>query len=228
MHLLVVEDEEKIRRFLCQALAAEGHTVQPLASYEEAEEWLTHALDTPPDAALLDRLLQGKDGAKLIPLIRGRYPDCAIVVVSAISTAEEKSSVLDMGADDYLSKPFSLIELSARLRVQSRKKSFAPAGTSRVVSFGNCQMDLLLHQVLIDGKKVELSSREYQLLSLLLQNPGRVYNRFHLLDQIWNTQFDIESNVVEVTMNHLRKKLSKAGSDLKILSKRNVGYWLEA
>lgn len=227
MHLLVVEDEEKIRRFLCQALAAEGHTVQPLASYEEAEEWLAHAFETAPDAALLDRLLQGKDGARLIPLIRGRFPECAIVVLSAISTAEEKSSVLDMGADDYLSKPFSLIELSARLRVQSRKRSTA-SGTSRVVSFRNCQMDLVLHQVLIDGKKVELSSREYQLLSVLLQNPGRVYNRFHLLDQIWNTQFDIESNVVEVTMNHLRKKLMRAGSELKILSKRNLGYWLEA
>ena len=224
MHLLIVEDEARILSFLCDALRTEGHTIEPCPSFDAALATLTNPLTSKFDAVILDRMLHGKEGAKLIPNIRAKNPQSGILILSAINTPEEKAAVLDLGADDYLGKPFSLEELSARVRVLGRKMTGA---TSNKIRFGNSELDLVAHTVTIHEKKSDLSHREFQVLCLFMQNPGKVFNRFQILDRVWNAQYDIESNVVEVTINNIRRKLESEGSDLKLLSKRNVGYWLE-
>jgi len=225
MHVLVIEDEARIRRFVGDALKAEGHAVQSCSSYDEAQAAIEDPISFAFDAVILDRMLRDKDGTELIAPLKSRCPNCGILVLSALNTPEEKATVLDLGADDYLSKPFSLLELSARIRALSRRTKKLPG---RLMLLKNCQIDLLAHEVRVNGKKIDLSSREYQVLSVFAQNPGRIFNKFQLLDQVWNTQHDIESNVVEVTINNLRRKMETVASELHILSKRNVGYWIEA
>lgn len=224
MHILILEDERKILSYLVEGLRAEGHTTQGCPSYEEAKEFIESGLEGPFDVVILDRMLGDRDGADLIPVIRKKMSLCAVVVLSAIGNAEEKAEILDRGADDYVPKPFSLVELSARLRVVERRAHHSP---SRHLNFKNCEIDLVDHCVKVKGQRLELSQKEYQLLLVFLKHPGRVHNRFQLLDRVWNTQHDIESNVVEVTINNIRRKLESSGCEFGISSKRNVGYWVE-
>jgi DNA-binding response OmpR family regulator len=230
MNVWVVEDERKVMQFLESAFKSEGYAVTSCLTYEEAE---TAMLDSEvrgekPDVIILDRMLnQGRDGMSLIKPLKLKFPEVKIVILSAINSPEEKATALDFGADDYVSKPFSLVELSARLRVMSRRNESVPTVQTKLRRL-DVEMDQLGHQVWIQGKKADFSNKEYQLLQLFMKNPGRVYNRFQLLDKIWNLQFEVESNVVEVTMKNLRKKLLESGSKLEILSKRNIGYWVEA
>ncbi len=226
MHVLVVEDEQKIRDFLVNGLKAEGHTTLGAASFQSAKETIEQDSEQLIDFVLLDRMLEDQDGCELIPLLKKTHPKCAILILSAVGSAEEKADLLDKGADDYVSKPFSFVELSARIRVLSRRN---PVGEVRKhLVFRDCKVDLVEHSVAISGKKLELSQKEYQLLLIFLKQPGRVYNRFQLLDQIWNSQYEVESNVVEVTINNLRRKLESSKSEVIIASKRNIGYWIEA
>lgn len=224
MHLLIVEDEARILSFLHDALSAEGHSVESCATYDSALTTLQNPVSSKFDAVILDRMLQGKEGAKLIPFIRAKNPASGILVLSAINTPEEKAAVLDLGADDYLGKPFSLEELSARVRVLSRRMS---GSSTNKIRLGNSELDLVAHTLQIAGKKCDLPHREFQVLCLFMQNPGKVFNRFQILDRVWNAQYDIESNVVEVTINNIRRKIETEGSSFQLLSKRNIGYWLE-
>lgn len=225
MHVLLVEDEARILRFLSGALNAEGHTTQCCSTYDEAEETLQTLTSDSIQAVILDRMLGGKDGTNLIALIRKQIANCAIIVLSALNSPEEKACVLDLGADDYVAKPFSLVELSARVRALGRRTQSLGG---RVLKLKDCHIDLLKHEFVVHGHRTDLTAKEYQLLSLFCQSPGRVFSRFQLLDRVWNLQHDVESNVVEVAINGLRKKLREVSSGLEISSKRNVGYWLEA
>ena len=154
------------------------------------------------------------------------------ILLGLISSKKSKSSIrkselLDLGADDYLAKPFSLLELLSRIRVQFRRpKSADPEGTA--VQLGDLIIDRIHHEVKCGALKIDLSNKEFKLLSVLVRDVGRVLSRFQLMDRVWDTQKDIESNVVEATVRNLRRKLEGAQSQVKIQSKRNVGYWIEA
>jgi two-component system copper resistance phosphate regulon response regulator CusR len=229
VELLIVEDETKVADFLKRSLEAEGHVVRACGDLGELGALLTATVEqgsTSPDAIVLDRMLRGEDGLDSIPRLKRRFPACRILVLSAIDLPEEKARALDLGADDYLAKPFSLTELSARLRVLGRRRK--DAGISPLIQVRDLTVDITLQTVAVGGRRVELSKKEYQVLVLLAQSPGRVFNKFQLLDKVWDMQFSIESNTVEATIRNLRRKLQDAGSELEILSKRNVGYWVES
>ncbi len=225
MHLLIVEDEDRIRDFLVKGLQAEGHTALGVETVSDARDAIHADSSNLIDLVILDRMLDQNDGADLIPFIKNKNPSTLIVILSAIGSAEEKAELLDKGADEYLSKPFSLVELSARIRALTRRRRDQPR---KQLTVKDCEVDLVEHSVKINGEKMELSQKEYQLLLVFLKHPGRVYNRFQLLDQVWNAQYEVESNVVEVTINNIRRKLEAKKSAVLISSKRNVGYWVEA
>ncbi|MBI1860335.1 MAG: response regulator transcription factor [Deltaproteobacteria bacterium] len=224
MHVLIVEDDPRILKFLKVALFSEGNTTSTASSLESAQTELSEAT-APFEMVILDRMLVGNDGAKLIPEIKRRLPACGILVLSALSESSEKAQVLDLGADDYIAKPFTLQELTARIRSIERRIKSSVGG--RLIRLGDLSLDLVSHRLSVGGKPIDLSQKEFQVFLMLAQEPGRVHSRFQLLDCVWNTQFDVESNVVEVTVNNLRRKLEASKAQAMILSKRGVGYWLE-
>ncbi len=224
MDVLIVEDELRVARYLTSSLNAEGHHTRLCTTVDEAESQMA-AHDFQPEAVILDRMLQGKDGATLISRLRHRYPKGKIVVLSAIGLAEEKAAVLDMGADDYLTKPFSLAELSARLRAVSRRNG--PGAASSILQSGNLTVDLKSQTVASQNRRLDLSRKEFQILVLFMQSPGRVYTKYQLLDSVWDLSCDVESNTVEVTIKNLRRKLEAFESGIEICNRRHVGYWLE-
>ena len=230
MNVLIVEDEKRVLQFLEASLKQEGYCVFGCSTYESALDVLS-AKNPIPDVIILDRQLHRNDGTSLVKPFRETFPGCKLIILSAINAPEEKASLLDLGADDYISKPFSLVELTARVRVLSRRKSSdADTGARGVPLYRlkDVELDPIQHTVTVNAKRVDLSNKEYQVLATFLKAPGRVYNKFQLLDLVWNMQFDIESNVVEVTVKNLRRKLELASSQLEIQSKRNIGYWVEA
>ncbi len=227
MTIIVVEDEARVLTFLTEALRKEGHTVYPCATYSVATECLG-TVGAAVDLVIMDRLLDRIDAISLIPQVREKCPQAKILVLSTITDPAQKAAALDLGADDYLGKPFQLIELSARIRSLARRPADGGAAVKSVFSVGDLRLNALEHKVTVDSRSIDLSNKEYSVLMTLMQHPGRVYNKFQLLDRVWDTQFDVESNVVEVTVKNLRRKLEAAGSKSEILSRRNIGYWVEA
>lgn len=224
MNILVVEDESSLSHFLSESLKKEGYAIQTISSIEELNSFIEQKSNFEPKIIVLDRLLHGADSAEKIPTLKSRFPDSKIIVLSAIGGPTEKGKILDAGADDYVSKPFSIEELSARIRVSQRHSLKA---SQTVQAYGNLNLNLFSQSAEVDGKKLELSKKEYQLLTALLHTPTKVFNRYQLLDSIWDIHADVESNVVEVTIKNLRKKLESVQANVQILSKRNVGYWIE-
>ncbi len=223
MNILIVEDESSLNHFLTDSLKKEGYGIQSISTMEELNSLIEQKETAEPQLIVLDRLLDGMDSAVKIPLLKDRFPQSKIIVLSAIGGPSEKGKILDRGADDYVSKPFSIEELSARIRVVQRYN----AQSQNVQTYGNLTLDLFSQSAEVDGKKIELSKKEYQLLTALLHTPTKVFNRYQLLNNIWDIKADVESNVVEVTIKNLRKKLELAKANVQILSKRNVGYWVE-
>jgi DNA-binding response OmpR family regulator len=226
MQILVVEDDKRVSQFLEQALKAENYQVNLCRNLEELDTFCLQRNQEAPRLVILDRMLGNQDGASRISQIKKTFPQIKILVLSAIDQASEKARVLDMGADDYLAKPFSLEELSARMRLLLRRN--VPSEESRdLYILSNLHLDLKRQQTTVNSKKIDLTKKEFQILSLLLESPGRIFNRFQLLDRVWDMDHLAETNVVEVTIKNLRRKLEEAGSLAVIQSKRQLGYWIE-
>jgi DNA-binding response OmpR family regulator len=224
--VLVVEDEGRVSRFLVERLAQEGFAVEDCSSFVEFQKKLTESKVDDYALLVLDRMLGQKDSEKLVPEVRVRWPNTKVLILSALSSTEEKVRLLNLGADDYMGKPFSMDELVARLRVLLRRERQSD-GVKSHLGLGDLSVDLLGHVAHVGSLKLELTKKEFQLLVTFLKTPGRVYSKFQLMDMVWETQAEIESNVVEVTINNLRRKLEVTKTKAKILSKRHVGYWIE-
>jgi two-component system OmpR family response regulator len=224
MNILIVEDESSLSHFLSESLKKEGFATQSISSMEDLNAVIEQKISMDPQVVVLDRLLHGFDSSEKIPTLKMKYPKSKIIVLSAIGGPTEKGKILDLGADDYVSKPFSIEELVARIRVSQRYNTKA---TETVQSYGNLTLNLFCQSAEVNNKKLDLSKKEYQLLTALLHTPTKVFNRYQLLDSIWDIHADVESNVVEVTIKNLRKKLESVQANVQILSKRNVGYWVE-
>ncbi len=228
MAIVIVEDETRVLNFLAEALRKEGYVVHACETYDSAQECI-QSLNKEIEILILDRLLGRQYAIGLIPIAKKEAPQARILILSTINDPAQKAAALDLGADDYLGKPFSLVELSARIRSLSRRQESKDGRSGNFIfNVKDLTVNALDHKVTVNQKPVDLSNKEYLLLLTLIEHPGRVYNKFQLLDKVWDTQFDIESNVVEVTIKNLRKKLSQAGSSTEILSRRNIGYWIEA
>lgn len=225
MSILIVEDEEKLRDYLKMTLETEGHQIVLAENFSQASEWQeqTHI---PLELVVMDRMLGDGDSIDLIKTWKKKHPQTSILMLSALSSAEEKGRVLDLGADDYLGKPFSTFELLARIRSLLRRK-FGDSAPSQVKILGNTRVDLLSHRIFVGETPLDLSNKEYRVLTILCEKTQRVFSKFELFDRVWEASYDLESNVVEVTIKNLRRKLSTVNSDVKIISKRNIGYWVE-
>jgi two-component system copper resistance phosphate regulon response regulator CusR len=224
MELLLIEDEITVGEFLKESLGKETYQVTWCKNKSEVEVFLLASILS-FDIVILDRMLAGEDAASLIQVLKKKRPEAKILILSAIDLPQEKARLLDLGADEYLAKPFSLVELTARLRLIGRR---APnTETSNILNLGNLNIDLVNQVAYVNKSKADLTRKELQLLCLFLQKPGRVFNKFQILDRVWDVEKLIESNVVETTIKTLRKKLSDLYCNIQIQNKRNMGYWIE-
>jgi two-component system copper resistance phosphate regulon response regulator CusR len=217
--ILIVEDEKKIADFLKKGLSEKGFRVEVAADSDGA---LDAAVAEPPDLIILDLLLPGsRDGLELCRELRRRGVSAKILMLTARDTVENKIEGLDAGADDYLVKPFSFRELLARLRALSRRTEVTEPGP--VVS-GEIRYDPESREVVRDGETVRLTAREGALFELLLRRRGKVVSRSEIQARIWEDSYDLSTNIIDVYINALRKKLDSGSREKLIQTVRGVGY----
>lgn len=221
--ILVVDDEPQIRRLLRNTLERADYHVSLAQDAREAMRML--AIDR-PDAVLLDLGLPDRDGLELVPLIRARS-DAVLLIVSAREATSEKVAALDQGADDYVTKPFDTDELLARLRTGLRRRVRASA-ESQIVKAWDIEIDLLSRLVRRRGEEVHLTPKEYAFLSELAKHPGRVFTHKRLLNAVWGTVFEQNSEYVRIVVRNLRQKLEEDPSSPKlIVNEPGIGYRLK-
>jgi two-component system copper resistance phosphate regulon response regulator CusR len=219
MHLLVVEDEDEIAEFVVRGLREEGFTVERSADGDDA--W--HRLRTSRwDVVLLDWNLPAVDGLTLLRRLRQAGDATPVLMLTARDAVSDRVRGLDVGADDYLCKPFAFAELLARVRVMGRRRDQA-AGTT--LSFGDLRVDLATQRAERAGQRLDLTAREYALLSFFLRHPGEVLTRTRIYEQVWDERYDGISNTLEVHVMELRRKLEAHGPRL-IQTLRHRGYRL--
>ncbi|MBI2300895.1 MAG: response regulator transcription factor [Armatimonadetes bacterium] len=218
MRVLVAEDEQRILSFVQRALEEQGFDVVPVRDGDEA---LSLAQVEHFDVLVLDIMLPGRDGLSIVRRLREQRCATPILVITARSALEERLEGLNLGADDYLTKPFYVEELIARIHAVLRRSS---ADRSSVLQAGELSVNLLTRDVRVAEREVELTGREFDLLGYLLRSAGRVVPRTQLLEHIWGYDFDPGSNVVDVCIQRLRRKLDPYGELIETV--RGVGYRL--
>jgi two-component system alkaline phosphatase synthesis response regulator PhoP len=222
-HILIVEDEEAIAAFVQTALEREGFTTQWVGNGPSA---LSAVQTSQPDLVVLDLMLPGMDGLQVCQKLRQREPYIPIIMLTARAEAVDKIVGLEVGADDYVTKPFNARELVARvraiLRLAGRSAGQPPAERLR---FGQLEIDLGARQVQVAGRLVELAPKEFDLLAVLARNPGRVLGRETLLEQVWGYDFLGDSRTVDVHMQRLRYKIEDDPHEPRyLLTVRSIGY----
>lgn len=222
MQILIVEDDVKVAEFVAEGFRREGH-VATIA--RDGEEGLVAALNGTYDAAVMDIMLPKMDGLEIIRRMRAAGRRLPVIVLSARGSVEAKIEGLEVGADDYLAKPFSIAELLARVQALLRRSSSTPESTSLRVS--DLEMDLVTHRVTRAGRRIDLQPLEYQLLEYLMRNKGRVVSKTTIMDRVWDYAFDPRTNVVECRVSRLRTKITAVGEKELIHTMRGFGYVLE-
>jgi len=215
MKLLVVEDEERIASFLVKGLRAQGYAVDRVATGTEA---LQATASGEFDLVVLDLRLPDVDGLEVLRGLRRGRERIPVIILTARGEIGERVEGLDLGADDYLTKPFAFDELLARVRARLR----GPGEEAAVLQAGAVQLDLRTRRALVEGREVDLAAREFALLETFLRHPGQVLSREQLLSQVWGVSFDTTTNVVDVYVGYLRKKLG--GNQISTV--RGMGYRL--
>lgn len=222
MKILVVEDDRKVAGFIEQGLREEGYAVDVAKDGDEATT-LAHVNDY--DAILLDLMLPKKNGLQVAAELRREGRRTPILMLTARDSTEDVVRGLDAGADDYLSKPFKFDELLARMRALTRR-----GGAARLdrLTYGALDLDRLRHKARASGNLLDLTPREFQLLEHFMLHPEEVIRRTELLEKVWDMHFDPESNVVDVHVGNLRRKLREANCDGLIQTVRGVGFCLKS
>ena len=219
MRVLVVEDEKKTASFVKKALQAEGFAVDAV---HRGDDGLALAQSTPYDAVVLDIMVPGRDGLSVVRQLRQTRASLPVLFLSARGSVDERIEGLNAGADDYLSKPFALGELIARVRALVRR------GTSDsrlvVLKLADLSVDTIQREVKRGGKKIDLSAREYRLLEFLLRSQGRVCGRMQILEKVWDYDFDPGTNLVDVYVRRVRDKIDAGFSPPLLHTVRGVGY----
>jgi DNA-binding response OmpR family regulator len=216
--ILIAEDEQRISSFLEKGLRANGFTTKVVDDGNDAVEL---ARDDDFDLLILDLGLPGRDGHEVLRLIRERSQRLPVIILTARHDVSDTVAGLDGGANDYVTKPFRFEELLARIRVSLREPASSQPST---LSAGGVSLDLRARRAIVDGRTVELSAREFLLAETLFRHPGQVLSREQLLSSVWGYDYDPGSNIVDVYVGYLRKKL---GSEL-IQTRRGMGYHLES
>jgi two-component system OmpR family response regulator len=221
MRILLVEDEVKMARALRRGLEQEGHTVDVSV---DGEDGLSKASEYDFDAVVLDVMLPGRDGFSICRELRANGRWSPVLMLTARDAVEDRIRGLDAGADDYLVKPFAFGELLARLRALVRR---GPTERPSVISVGDVELDPAAHSVTRSGRAVDLSAREFSLLEFLMRHPGEVLSRARILEQVWDYSYSGFSNVVDVYIAYLRRKLERPFGRPLIRTVRGVGYVLD-
>ena len=219
--ILVVDDEPQILRALRATLRGAGYTVD---SAETAQEALTAAAAHPPEAVILDLVLPDGSGTDVCRELRS-WSDAPVIVLSAVGEEREKIAALDAGADDYVTKPFSVDELLARLRAVLRRRS--GQAPEPVIEIGELQIDVTERIVTVGGERVKLSPHEFDLLRVLAQNRGKLLTHRALLREVWGPAYEVEAHYLHVYVSHLRRKIEPdPASPRYLLTEAGAGYRL--
>ena len=220
MRILVVEDEPRMGELIRRVLVAERHAVDLAPDGVGA---LALAAGGPYDVLVLDRMLPDLEGLELLRLLRSRGITAPALMLTALGGVDERVAGLDAGADDYLGKPFAFSELLARVRALGRRPAVGAAGP---LTAGDLELDQERHVARVGSRAVDLSAREFALLAYFIRNEGRVVTRQQILDAVWGAEPDVYSNVVDLYVGYVRRKLAELGRDGLLRTVRGVGYAL--
>ena len=222
MKILIVEDDRKIASFVQKGLKEQGYVVD---ACHHGDEGYDMASGESYDVILLDIMLPGRDGLSILRTLREEKNTVPVILLTALSGLDERVEGLNLGADDYLPKPFFMEELIARIIAVSRRAS---GDQLSVIHQGNLVLNLITREVRRNDETLELTSREFNLLELLMRSPGRVYSRTQLLEHVWGYDFDPQTNVVDVYIRRVRSKIDAPETPSLIETVRGVGYRFKA
>ena len=223
-HALIAEDEPKIAekiKILVEELNA--HTVVVHSIPDMLATLANSKINF--DILVLDRMMGSSDSADFVVSLRVQFPTLKIIILSAIDSSLEKAKLIDSGADDYLAKPFETIEFQARLKALIRRSG--PLAPPTNYTIANINLDLIQRSVSIAGEVLNLTAKEFLVLHLLSSSIGKIYSRTQLIESIWGFSLENDTNVVESTVNSLRRKLEQAQALIQIKNTRYIGYWIE-
>ena len=223
MHVLVVEDDERVAGHVVKGLKAEGILVDHVADGRQA---LFQVAAEAYDVIVLDRMLPNVDGLKILQTLRASGDGTPVLILSALGDVDNRVKGLRAGGDDYLSKPFALSELIARVEALGRRKGVVQETTE--LSLADLQMNLLTRTVTRRGQPIDLTTREFSLLEYLLRNAGRVVSRSMLLEAVWDYNFDPQTNIIDQHVSRLRQKIDKDFEPALLQTVRGMGYSLRA
>jgi DNA-binding response OmpR family regulator len=222
MRLLIVEDDQKLAQFVARGLHAEGFTVELAA---DGQEGLSSVESDQFDLMILDLMLPKLSGGELLKRARRTNPSLPILVLSARDNMEDKVKHFEAGADDYLTKPFDFAELVVRVRALLRR---TPVERTDVILLSDLEVNRLTRQVRRGSQRIELTGKEYALLEYLLSSPSRVFSRSMILNHVWDQSFEGVTNIVDVYVRHLRRKVDDPFAVKLIHTVRGVGYCVRA
>jgi heavy metal response regulator len=222
VHVLLVEDERRIADFISRGLSEQGYAVDVAYDGGEALDWTTVAEF---DVIILDVMLPVRDGIQVCRILRERGLKTPILMLTARDAVEDRVRGLDSGADDYLVKPFAFSELLARLRALTRREAIV-LGT--VLQVGNLAMDTTTREVRRQGMPIELTTKEYALLEYLMRHPNQVLTRTMIAEHVWNYDFDNATNVIDVHIRNLRRKIDDPFPTKLVQTVRGAGYRVSA
>jgi DNA-binding response OmpR family regulator len=221
MRILLAEDERELSKALCAVLKHNNYSADAVYNGQDA---LDYGLCENYDAIILDLMMPKMNGLDVLKRLREQGVDTPVIILTAKSELEDKITGLDAGADDYLTKPFAMGELLARLRALTRRKSeFSP----NLISFGNVSLNRETFELYTDKEAVRLGNKEFQMMEMLLSNAGRLISTEQFMEHIWGYETEAEINVVWVYISYLRKKLTTLEANIEIKAVRGVGYTLE-
>lgn len=222
--VLVIEDDRRTAAEIAAALGDDGYDVE---TAHDGREGLLKAAADKFDAIVLDRMLRGDlDGLGVLATLRTIGIETPVLILSALSAVDERVRGLRAGGDDYLTKPFEFVELTARLEVLARRQAVPARET--MLHVGDLEIDLLTREVRRAGNRIELLPREYRLLEYLMRHPGRVVTRTMLFEEVWGYHYDPQTNVIDVHVGGMRRKLEEGGRSQLIHTVRGSGYVLRA
>ena len=222
MRVLLAEDDQRIAGFIVKGLHEEGYLVQHVTDGEQALDFALADPETPYDLIILDILMPNRDGISVCRELRTRGMHVPILILTALDSLNDRVRGLDSGADDYLVKPFAFPELMARLRALARRMPLA--AKTNVLQLGDLVLDTTAHTAQRGNRKIDLSPREYHLLEYLMRHAGRPVSRTSILQAIWSFDYDGASNVVDVYVGYLRRKIDREGEPQLMHTVRGVGY----
>lgn len=218
MKVLVAEDEAKIADFVVKGLESRGFTVDVFSNGDDA---YYAAKTTQYDVLVLDIMIPGRDGLSIVKSLRAAHHSTPIILVTARGALEDRIEGLNLGADDYLPKPFYVDELVARIHAVTRRTTGSP---QPILTVGNVSLDIQERTVIFQEEEILLTAREFNLLAFLMRSPNRVFTRVQILEHVWNYDFDPNTNIVDVYIRRVRNKIREEDGSSIIESVRGVGY----